>query len=549
MPVFKVNVKWGKEVFKNVELNTDEPPSVFKAQLFGLSGVAPDRQKLMSRGLIEDNWDGKKIKNGMQLMMLGSAGEIPEILQKKAGSGKDVESMDVDADESGVALPHGIENMGNTCYFNSSVQLINSCPEIRAALSRFPTSSLLAPVPPEKKRLVESLKTFFPRLSGKNSNDPPPVALLATLHQAFPQYAERDRKGNLQQHDANECLSGLMGVMQDQLPPILPKEVSDIGLNFVQPETNGSATISDGENGQQANLKFKNAIAQYFGFEYQQTVECTEDPDDSLTNQEFVSQLICHIDQNTKYLYSSFRKFTGQDGDTLTKRSEKLDRDAVYSIKRKFSRLPAYASIQLSRFYYKTIQKREGSEGVNAKVLKDVKFQTKLDLYDFCTEELQKQLAPMREKFRKYEENEVEQKVKQAKNVEKSKRVKYALTRTGLPIGAKAEPFWFPEDIGSNNSGYYDLQGVITHQGRSSNSGHYVAWIKLKPGEWLKFDDNEVSVVVEDEVLKLSGGGDWHTAYVLLYGPRILPVVEESDKPDSAPLDEIMSEAVDPQLD
>jgi len=40
----------------------------------------------------------------------------------------------------------------------------------------------------------------------------------------------------------------------------------------------------------------------------------------------------------------------------------------------------------------------------------------------------------------------------------------------------------FPDDLGSSNSGYYELQAVLTHQGRSSSSGHYVAWVKHKEG-------------------------------------------------------------------
>lgn len=48
--VFPVNVKWGKEKFDAVELNTEEPPMVFKAQLFALTGVQPDRQKVMVKG-------------------------------------------------------------------------------------------------------------------------------------------------------------------------------------------------------------------------------------------------------------------------------------------------------------------------------------------------------------------------------------------------------------------------------------------------------------------------------------------------------------------
>lgn len=43
-------MKWGKEKFDAVELNTEEPPMVFKAQLFALTGVQPDRQKVMVKG-------------------------------------------------------------------------------------------------------------------------------------------------------------------------------------------------------------------------------------------------------------------------------------------------------------------------------------------------------------------------------------------------------------------------------------------------------------------------------------------------------------------
>ena len=45
-----VNVKWGKEKFEGIEVDTSEPPEVFKAQLFALSGVPPERQKVMAKG-------------------------------------------------------------------------------------------------------------------------------------------------------------------------------------------------------------------------------------------------------------------------------------------------------------------------------------------------------------------------------------------------------------------------------------------------------------------------------------------------------------------
>merc|ERR1712106_509879 len=71
------------------------------------------------------------------------------------------------------------------------------------------------------------------------------------------------------------------------------------------------------------------------------------------------------------------------------------------------------------------------------------------------------------------------------------------------------ENWYFSDDVGSSNSGYYVLQAVLTHKGRSSNSGHYVGWVRQKGDTWLKCDDDEVSPVHEEDVLKLSGGGDW----------------------------------------
>lgn len=54
-----VKVKWGKEQFPNVEVNTDETPILFKAQLFALTGVQPERQKVMFKGSVlkDEGWN------------------------------------------------------------------------------------------------------------------------------------------------------------------------------------------------------------------------------------------------------------------------------------------------------------------------------------------------------------------------------------------------------------------------------------------------------------------------------------------------------------
>ena len=58
-------MKWGKEKFTAVECNMDETPELFKAQLFALSGVQPDRQKVMLKGqtLKDDSWGSLKLKD------------------------------------------------------------------------------------------------------------------------------------------------------------------------------------------------------------------------------------------------------------------------------------------------------------------------------------------------------------------------------------------------------------------------------------------------------------------------------------------------------
>lgn len=80
-------------------------------------------------------------------------------------------------------------------------------------------------------------------------------------------------------------------------------------------------------------------------------------------------------------------------------------------------------------------------------------------------------------------------------------------------------------DLGSNNSGYYTLQAVLTHRGRSSSSGHYVAWVRQSNDTWIKCDDDTVSPVTNEEVLKLSGGGMYCilTLFVITYLHLVMP--------------------------
>ena len=189
-----------------------------------------------------------------------------------------------------------------------------------------------------------------------------------------------------------------------------------------------------------------------------------------------------------KYLQSGLKLKLQEQ---ITKHSPVLGRDAVYTKTCRIKRLPAYLTVQFVRFFYK----ERGS--TNAKILKDIKFTLSLDLFDLCTEELQNRFMPARNKFKEIEDSKVaeSEKLQNTQEVAKEPKPKYK------------HPYSFPEDVGSNNSGYYELQAVLTHKGRSSSSGHYIAWIRRKENEWFKCDDDTVSMVTSDEILKLSGGG------------------------------------------
>jgi len=78
------------------------------------------------------------------------------------------------------------------------------------------------------------------------------------------------------------------------------------------------------------------------------------------------------------------------------------------------------------------------------------------------------------------------------------------------------------EHVGAH-TGRYDLLAVLTHKGRTLDSGHYEGWVCQADGGWVEFDDDSLSVRSSDDILALNGGGDWHMAYLLLYKAQRVP--------------------------
>lgn len=485
MPVFKVNVKWGKEKFTDVECNTEEPPELFKAQLFALSGVQPERQKVMMKGAVlkDDGWGNMKLKDGAMLLMMGTADELPQEPVQKTVFMEDMTEQQL---ASALEVPAGLTNLGNTCYMNATIQCLRSVPELKEALKKYSGGLTSGGAIVASDSITAGLRDLITSMD-KSGQAIPPIVFLQVLHMAYPQFAEKSEHGGFQQQDANECWTEIVRCLQQKLP----------GLTDGTDSTNQNASAAGS----------KGFMDQYFGGDFDVVMKCEESEDESESRStEKYYQLSCFIEKEVKYMHTGLRSRLEEH---ITKNSPTLGRDAVYKKSNKIRRLPGYLTIQFVRFYFKE------KESINAKILKDVKFPLSLDVFELCTEELQQKLIPAREKFKEQEDKAAEEATKLKKAGEKP-----SLKQDDNKKTIK-HPYSFPDDVGSNNSGYYELQAVLTHKGRSSSSGHYVAWVRRKGDEWLMFDDDNVTAITSEDVLKLSGGGDWHCAYVLLYGPRI----------------------------
>jgi len=489
MPSFKIKVKWGKELFQDVEANTDEEPMVFKAQLFALTGVQPERQKIMLKGAIlgDASWEKVKLRDNAMVLMMGTKDEdMPSMPVEQT---KFMEDMDEHELNKALEMPAGLQNLGNTCYMNAVIQCLKSVPEVKTSLSNY-TGRVNLSQGSDAESITAALRDLYKTMD--TGATLPPIIMLQVLHNAFPLFAERGEQGGYKQQDANECWYQMLRMLQQKAP-----------------------TLGESSKG--------SAIEQFMGIECSTEMKCAE-TDDEPSKKDVEKFLLfnCYIDKDVKYLHTGLKNRLLETG--LEKHSDVLGRTAQYNKTLSVTRLPGYLTITMMRFQFKM------KEAVNAKILKDIKFPVMLDMFDMCSSELQQTLKPMRTKFKDYEDWLVENLGKSKGKGEATKKEKQS---ADLPE-EECEEWSFPDDKGSNNSGYYTLQAVLTHKGRSSNSGHYVGWVRSKGDTWLKCDDDEVSPVHEDDVLKLSGGGDWHTAYILLYAPRKLPKNRGGDEASDA---------------
>ncbi|KAJ2996735.1 deubiquitinating enzyme [Globomyces sp. JEL0801] len=464
-------IKWNGKKY-DLDVDVSQNGLTLKTQIFSLTGVAPDRQKIMVKGgMLKDDTalDSLKLKENQQLMMMGTVGDLlKEPVEKIAF----IEDMTESELSKALKLPAGLVNLGNTCYLNSTLQCLMAIPELSSAIDR---TSISMGVDTHTNFAV-SMNSLFKEL--KSSGTPiQPIMFVQILRTLFPQFQERDRNGFMQQ-DAEECWGQTVQALSEKVVGLKRDLTGDPSKKFVD---------------------------QYMTTEFLVESRCDAAPSETPT---ITIDSANKIRVNIGAGVSTYMVSEIENGliEKIEKTSPTTGSMATYTKTSKITRLPQYLTINFVRFQWKATEK------IKAKILK----------------RLQQKLAPAKARVKEIAEKKAEElkkqkldaaagKVSEAMDVDKpSKTQQQILEEIGADQSLITDP-------GMNPSGQYDLVAVLTHVGRGANSGHYIGWVKQEAtNNWWKFDDDKVSQVPQEDITKLEGGGDWHTAYMCLYRAKQL---------------------------
>ena len=467
-----ITVKWTKSSFP-VEIDTTQSVPTFKMQLFSLTGVPPARQKIMgfpkAKGLLKDDadWSTVGLKPDLKVTMMGTAEAPPENLNTNQVFLEDLPPEEQDT--TGLSkYGAGLTNLGNTCYMNSTLQCLYNVPPLKSSLADYAG----------QHPLTKSAGSLFQQMD-KSAVAVSPMWFLSAMRSAFPQFDQVGREGFHMQQDAEECLGSLLQSMRSEMP----------------------------------------SVEETFGIRTRSTLKAEAGTDETMevTNSELL--LKCNIDSTVNHVSDGLKLALVDDREKTSTHPATEGQLIKFTGQAAIVSLPPFLTIQMVRFYYKAdIQQK-------AKILRKVAFPMVLDVYDLCDDALKEQLRP----FREAEVAEVADGAaggadsKKQKTDEESTDAAAAADQPGREHDGRGqhEPpvaMDTAEEAVTGPTGRYELVGVLTHKGRSADSGHYVSWTKSPTdGQWVQFDDDQMILRKDEEVLALSGGGDWHMAYLLLY--------------------------------
>lgn len=275
------------------------------------------------------------LKPGQTLMMMGTpSGNAIQAPKEKMKFVEDMTDEQLAAREG--ATPAGFQNLGNTCYLNSTLQTLRFIPELQKELESYNAGGSGSGAPSgfslgggannifgglnlgggSGGDLTTSLRDLYKQLNSTTEGYAP-VMFLNSLRSAFPQFAQKDKTGRYAQQDAEECYSQILHELKTKL------KSDGATQSFVEKYMSGKM---------HSTLKLKGE----------------ESPDEMPveTDETFVN-LKCHITNKTNFLKDGLLEGLKED---IEKHSPSLDREAVYEKTSEITRLPKYLTVSENLF-------------------------------------------------------------------------------------------------------------------------------------------------------------------------------------------------------
>jgi ubiquitin carboxyl-terminal hydrolase 14 len=263
-------------------------------------------------------------------------------------------------------------------------------------------------------------------------------------------------------------------------------------------------------------------IDSLFQFTVESKWKCldTSSTDPETQSHEELKSLTCHMGTQLEPvshladgLRASLKEVVAKQSSSLANKT--VDFEKVSGL----TSLPQYLIVQFARFQWKAKSDSAGTEATKTKIVRRVTFQKTLDVYDLCTDTVKASLDVGRERRRE-------------------------LLESGANLEDVQRPTSSDEQDKEVPTGVYELVAITSHEGRTADSGHYMAFAKRprkpqvsvpdeppapkKPNNktapedyWVKFDDDFVSETnwtAMTETGGLMGGlADSQMAYILFY--------------------------------
>ena len=442
---------------------TGENVSDLRKAIFEKTMVEQDRQKLLLKGkVLTDEIRLSDIKENSLITLMGTPSG-----NTYQNTNKIVFLEDLTQDEKAKLLRERGEEIVHGLVNLGNTCYLNSVTQVIGRVPEIRTAlknySSNNQVTNVSQALPVALGNTYKALDTA-SDSVTPSQLVQTVKMINPMFAESDR-GVPRQQDADECFQIILSNIKESLK----NESSDEKFS-------------------------NNLIDELFGIEAEIEYQNAEELSEKKNKKEIINKIICYIDNQTTELIQGLKQSQKENVDLY---SDVLGRNSIFVKTQMLNRLPPYLTVQFMRFFWKKGNVETGAKEGKAKILKSILFSKIIDVYDLCSDSTKELLNLGREietKLLKEDKNF------RIENVEK--------TNNMIPTGR------------------YQLIGIVTHQGRSSDSGHYIGWTHKKDEKWTKFDDDTITTVNMSDILELKGGGDWHMAYICVFKRLEVPFTE-----------------------